>query len=264
MGKYDKDDEYCVERKKPTESQLRLFLTEVDKKCPLCGKTLQKIDQDKPDLKMFEIAHIYPNSPTEQELITLQGCERLGENCESFDNKIALCKDCHNKFDFRKTKAEYEKLCKIKLRLLKLTKIKDSMNDCNLDEQLLEVIENLVTIDVTNIELNYQPIDISKKFNNDESLLKRNVQNYVNDYYLFLKNVFQEKEDEDKFDFELLSQEIKMFFMKVDKESLSDKLDVFDMIVEWMDIKTKNISKLACEIIVSFFIQNCEVFNEIA
>lgn len=43
-----------------------------------------------------------------------------------------------------------------------------------------------------------------------------------------------------------------------------DKCDIFDDIVQWMYEKTNKISKIACEVIVSFFIQDCEVFREIA
>lgn len=185
---------------------------EVDNKCPLCGKTLQKISQDKPSLKMFEIAHIYPNRPTEREKIILRGCQLLGNNSESFDNKIALCKDCHDNYDFRKTRSQYDKLFNMKVELMKKTAIKDSMFDYSLDEKLLEVIDKLNVIDGTTIALNYIPLDISKKFNNDESLLKDKVQHYVNEYCVFIKEIFKEKEENESFSFDLLASKIKTFF----------------------------------------------------
>lgn len=42
----------------------------------------------------------------------LKGLERLGDNSESFDNKIALCKDCHSTKDYHTTKEDYLKLIK--------------------------------------------------------------------------------------------------------------------------------------------------------
>ena len=42
----------------------------------------------------------------------LKGLERLGDNSESFDNKIALCKDCHSTQDYHTTKEDYLKLIK--------------------------------------------------------------------------------------------------------------------------------------------------------
>ncbi len=42
----------------------------------------------------------------------LKGLERLGDNSESFDNKIALCKDCHSTQDYHTTNEDYLKLIK--------------------------------------------------------------------------------------------------------------------------------------------------------
>ncbi|RGI01125.1 hypothetical protein DXD88_11235 [Coprobacillus sp. TM10-10] len=58
------------------------------------------------------MAHIYPNSPTVEQYLELKGLERLGDNSESFDNKIALCKDCHSTQDYHTTNEDYLKLIK--------------------------------------------------------------------------------------------------------------------------------------------------------
>lgn len=73
----------------------------------------------KRSVKLFEIAHIYPNSPTVEQYLELKGLERLGDNSGSFDNKIALCKDCHSTKDYHTTKEDYLKFlyCKMKLEL---------------------------------------------------------------------------------------------------------------------------------------------------
>lgn len=87
-------DGYCKPREEIKEFDNRLYLQEVGARCPLCGKLL--IDRrQKKKVKLFEIAHIYPNRPTEEQYRTLQGLPRLGDNSESYDNKIALCRDCH-------------------------------------------------------------------------------------------------------------------------------------------------------------------------
>ena len=38
---------------------------------------------------------------------------------------------------------------------------------------------------------------------------------------------------------------------------------VFDQIVEWVKLKSGNDNRIASEIVVSFFVQNCEVFDAI-
>ena len=59
-----------------------------------------------------------------------------------------------------------------------------------------------------------------------------------------------------------LSLQIKSCFIKLD--ALSDnKADIFDELVAWVMRKTLSTSNDACEAVVSFFVQNCEVFHEI-
>lgn len=59
-------DSYLKPRKDPTQAQLRLYLREVNYHCPLCGKELQSRKQQKSN-SLFEVAHIYPNSPTDEQ-----------------------------------------------------------------------------------------------------------------------------------------------------------------------------------------------------
>lgn len=53
-------------------------------------------------------------------------------------------------------------------------------------------------------------------------------------------------------------------FIVIENDVTSDKSKIFDYIVNWVKTKTSTQSKEACEIVVSYFVQNCEVFNEIA
>ena len=107
-------DSYFAARKDPSEAEIRLFLREVDFHCPLCSVELQSRQQKKPRHKRFEIAHIYPNRPTIEQYLALDGVERLGNNSESFENKIALCMTCHSTQDFHTTAEDYNRLLNIK------------------------------------------------------------------------------------------------------------------------------------------------------
>ena len=95
-------DPYLENRKAPSEADLQLYLKEVSYVCPLCGKILRHKKQKKGN-KLYEIAHIFPNSPTEEQYERLGTLPRLGTSSESFENKIALCKDCHDQQDYHTT-----------------------------------------------------------------------------------------------------------------------------------------------------------------
>lgn len=99
-------DPYLQPRNQPTSNRDTLFLLEVEGICPKCGKPLLAT-KGRRTHKLYQIAHIYPNSPLPSEVIELAGLERLGTNCEDNENKIALCKDCHGYYDDNKTRDEY-------------------------------------------------------------------------------------------------------------------------------------------------------------
>ncbi|MED4040986.1 hypothetical protein [Niallia taxi] len=94
MGEAEKVDPYLVDRIPITKNMDHAYLLEVGGLCPECGKNLL-VAKGNSRSKLYQIAHIYPNSPLRAEIIELDGLERLGTNCEDFKNKIALCKDCH-------------------------------------------------------------------------------------------------------------------------------------------------------------------------
>lgn len=70
-------DPYLKKRKAPTEAEQQLYLKEVSFSCPLCGKILRHKKQGKAN-KLYEIAHIFPNSPTEEQYELLSKLPRLG------------------------------------------------------------------------------------------------------------------------------------------------------------------------------------------
>ena len=42
-----------------------------------------------------------------------------------------------------------------------------------------------------------------------------------------------------------------------------DQNRIFDSLVDWLNGAIPEASRIACEIVISFFIQNCEVFDEL-
>lgn len=203
-------DAYFQPRGKPTEAELRLFLREVNYHCPLCGKELQSRRQKKLGEKKFQIAHIYPNSPTEEQYNTLTGLERLGQNSESFENKIALCKDCHGTQDFHTTAEEYQKLMDVKKTCLKQTALHDATLSLGLENEIENVVEKIHEISEYDIsELNYNAVPIANKFVPNEILLKSKITGYVMNYFTYIRDLFKNMEKSSDFNFDILSGQIR-------------------------------------------------------
>ena len=256
-------DTYLVPRKAPLDWELRLFLREVDFHCPLCGKELQSRTQKKLSEKKFQVAHIYPNSPTQEQYETLQGLERLGDNCESFDNKIALCKDCHGTQDFHTTAREYLRLLEIKKRKLQDTLLHDIAYNLSLEKDIELVVEQITKIDGNDLAvLNYNPVPLTKKFYPNENLLATKILGYVSLYFPYIRDLFRDMDGKNGFLFTVLSSQIKACFQKLEAATKNKTL-IFTQLVDWLELKTLADSREACEAIISFFIQHCEVFYEI-
>lgn len=254
---------YCVARKKPNDTDVKRHLREVNFLCPLCKKDLQPNGQKKRN-KLYEIAHIYPNSPTPQQQKELINVEKLGKNSESFENKIALCKDCHSTQDYNTTKEDYQKLLKIKKDCLNESAIRDILNQEILEQYIVNIVDKLTKLTDDEIDsvidLNYDVVKIDKKFElNESSRLKRKIKNNFREYYIFIQNEFKNK---DKGKFEIIGTKIKLLYLKV-KEKQDNKEKIFYALVEWLDEKSFSVSRDACEIVISYFVQSCEVFESV-
>ena len=85
---------------------------------------------------------------------------------------------------------------------------------------------------------------------------------HCKNYYIYVQQLFNELDGNNGFRFDVLSSQIKAIFLKFD-DLTKDYSAIYDNLVDWLQLKTDG-SKEACEVIISFFIQNCEVFHEIS
>ena len=257
----DNCPDYCIERKQISKADERLHLIEVNGFCPLCGRSLLQTSGKK--TKLCEIAHIYPHSPTTEELKILKGVHVFGEDSESFQNKIPLCLNYH------KTKEEYNKLLNIKRNLYTSLLTKSNLSEVTLlsflyddIEKILDEISKWDPVSDENIELKMNPLEVKNKFLDSERLLKNKVRSYVINYFHFIKNYTKNLTDSHALNFETLATNIRSAYLTASKSSES-KEKIFDLLTNWLVNKTESKNKIACEIIISFFVQSCEVFDEV-
>lgn len=255
-------DPYLKDRKAPSPAEQQLYLNEVSFACPLCGSILRHNKQKKAN-KLYEIAHIFPNSPTEEQYKLLSNLRRLGDNSESFENKIALCKDCHDRQDYHTTQEDYLELRNKKEHLLQLTDLRESTLTMGLELEIAEAVRKFSSLREDELAaLNYTPVRLAKKFTTADFRLRNRIGMYVTNYYPYIRDCFKEFDGKNGFCLTSLCLQIKSCFLKMERIS-DDKTDIFDQLVEWIMRKTQSTSRDACEAVVSFFVQNCEVFHEI-
>lgn len=258
-------DKYCIKRKQSDKYDEMIFLDEVGCSCPLCGTFLITRNKKNKNLREFEIAHIFPNSPNVWEVETLKDVERLGNNSEDFKNKIALCKSCHGNYDDNKTVEEYTNLLKIKKELLAKQSSKMEVSSVIIEDEISNVIialEKLTDTDSQNIaKLNYNALKIDNKIKPDQSMLRKSIKMYVTEYYSFVQQELKNLDQIKKLKFEQIGTEIKTAYLKCASNE-SNQSAIFESLVSWIKSKTGG-SEEACRIVISFFVQNCEVYDEI-
>lgn len=237
------------------------LFAEVDGKCPLCGTSLIA-EKNGRRIRVYEAAHIYPHGQTAAQFKALKGVS-VPIDVESPDNIILLCKRCHKLQDDKTSVADFLQLHQVKQEKSGAYRAAQETSNIELEPELKQVVEQLSrSNDRELVELSFSPLMIKRKIESDN--LRRKVLNYVTTYYETLKVMFQNVDDHRSSTSEIIATQFKLAFIKQEREILShNKEQLFDSLVEWVQSKSGG-SRAACEAIVSFFIQDCEVFREIS
>ena len=245
-----------------TDNQSMVLYNEVDGHCPFCDEKLC-YEKNGNIYKSFEIAHIYPLNPSKSEIELLKNEERLSSGVNDLNNVIAVCKKCHSKFDSPRTIEEYREWISVKKKILENSKIKDEYCRYDIEEDIKNVLNKLNTHSVSKElkKLNYKSLKIDDKLNDTCSfLLKREIKNDVVDYFLYIRGLFKELNKYTPYKFEIIASQIRTTYFKI-KQTNDNQDVIYYSLVNWLYKKTGSKYRKACEIIIAFFIQDCEVFE---
>lgn len=245
-----------------TTAEELAFTTEVEGQCPKCGKPLFFAKNGKM-LKRYEIAHIYPLNAKPEEVLELKNEERLSSDLNAFENLIALCVLCHTELDKLRTAEEYRDLVLLKKGLLQRTEQQEIQKQYHLQEDIRHVINSLDSIEVppADVFLSYDPKKVDEKLDVTMPLPTKNkIKHNVSDYYQYVRMRFEDIERESPNLSELVSLQVKAFYFQQKVKGLSQHA-IFTNVVNWFFAKTKPKTIEAAEIVASYFVQNCEVFE---
>lgn len=250
-----------ADRARPSDSEKAELLAEVNQRCPLCYKSLISTKGDR-SFNDYQIAHIYPHSATTEQFLTLENLPRVAD-LESVKNLIPLCRDCHARQDFHTTKEDYLRLYTKKIECAGKYAANKLAFDSRLEPAVSKVVSALGALpEDVRIELSLTPLKVSQKI--DDKALCEKVRNYVVQYFGFVQSEFAKLQDKERIPFEMIAVQVKHYFLQVER-LLTTKEQMFDQVVAWVMEKTGgNGNRSASEIVVSFFVQDCEVFREIA
>lgn len=245
-----------------SDNEKMVLFNEVDGRCPICGKSLTNKKNGK-IIKIFEVAHIYPANPHPDEIELLKNEERMSEDVNSLDNVIAVCRICHKKFDTPRTIEEYQSWVRLKKKLIQDAQLKNSYALFNVENEIKEILKKLndESLEVNLEKLSYDSLKIEQKVNNTlPFVIKRTIRNDVVDYFDFIHGIFIEMDKITPYKFDTLASQIKSFYCKIMQINPNQEF-VYTSLVDWLNEKTESYSRRACEIVVAYFVQDCEVFS---
>ncbi|WP_321406924.1 ABC-three component system protein [Tolumonas auensis] len=249
-------------RKNPTENIGLVLYEEVGGNCPKCTKPLMSKGKNK-KTKLYEIAHIYPNSPHPHEITLLENEERLSDDVDSEDNLIALCRDCHKIFDNPRTIEGYQEMVSIKKELQRISKLKRSWFENSIDAELNDIISDLAkyTGEEQFEELSLEAIKVDVKADDTLSgLLKLKIKTNVRYFYSEIKSKFAELDKATPYTSDSIYCQVKAYNVQLKKAGLN-QTQMFSALKDWINNRASCKNTEVAEILVSFFVQNCEVYS---
>ena len=144
-----------------SDNQHSVLYGETSGCCPLCAQPILFRKKGSRNLtKGYEIAHIYPLSPTLAQIKALVSRAQPPE-INALENVIALCPTCHTKFDKDFKVEEMDRLRRIKDGFLAEARARATAAQYTIQEEVYTILDNIVALDSDATEISPARFDIS-------------------------------------------------------------------------------------------------------
>lgn len=238
------------------------LLDECRGKCPLCKGKLTKTVKGV-TLRKFDRVSIFPLNLDSAERVEFEDMEDPPANLHGIDNQTLLCKDCAEQYQIDTTPLEYAELMQKKKALAYAAKLDAQAYDINVErgiDDILDALADLNTVPPKQDKTKWKAFKVDKKIP-DNMILQDMVTDFVLKYYRYIESQYKQRERATKLRFNKVKNEISQCFELYDESDLSQK-EIFERMVDWLEDKTQCDNEVACIAMISFFVQNCEVFHE--
>ena len=218
------------------DSHSLALLTETGGKCQKCGRPLG-IKKEGNDVNYAKVVHL---SKTDDVVLCVE-CEREILSASETD-KMALISDQHN----------------LRTRVA----AREATSRYVLEKKIEEVLREIHLMDASDdTHLKIDPIKVERKIT--EKRLKDRVLFDVRQLYEGVNSSLDRLAGENKLNVDKFAKNIRRMYEDAG-EILTSQSDIYNLLVETLFEKTGRKYREACEIIISYFVQRCEVFDEIA
>ena len=236
------------------------LLSEVNNECPICHaplvKTIKGVSKPK-----YGIIKIFPSGLCAEDQSDFEAISKPPKNLESNDNKMALCADHAEEYEMEPDTEAFEKMLALKKMYSDSYKLRLKISSQDLEEEIQDVIFFFFFLPSTVelVELPLSALRVADKIPDKHGVLQRDVEKDALKYYKFIKDQFSIAGN-----FSLIASEIKKTYELLASDPNKTKEDIFVGLMNWI-LSSRQLEPrhlLSVRLVASFFVQNCEVFEE--
>lgn len=236
------------------------LLSEVNNECPICHaplvKTIRGVSKPK-----YGIVKIFPSDLSAEDQAAFEAISKPPKDLELNDNKIALCLDHAEEYEMEPDTEEFKKMLALKKKYSDSYKLRMRIASQDLEEEIQDVIFALTDLPSTIefAELPLSALKVAEKIPDKCGVLQSDVEKDALKYYNFIRNQFSIAGN-----FNLIASEIKKTYELLAKDPNRTKEDIFVGLMNWI-LSSRHLESrhlLSARLVVSFFVQNCEVFEK--
>ena len=178
-----------------------------------------------------------------------------------YENLIAVCPLCFERLQGHLSSEQTEYFTKLKQSHISKNEMQNLLLETSIDQSISELLTQIsnIGLHIKNIEIK-NPVKPSEKF--DSSLdygNKIQIEALVKMTYLFVRNIIKQLDENGEIKYELLQASVKLKYLQLKDRSTSQE-EIFIQLVDYFK-NISNQSDSVCRIVVSYFIQNCDVFE---
>jgi len=221
------------------------LVLEVGGECPECGMLLSEEKGGK-SLPRYKVAVIDLSKPR-----------------FTSANRIALCPECYDKYIFDTSSDDIVRVSKLKNGLSNSFRLKDAMseNKVPIEIQIEEVLNAIeITPEASLIRIcDERAYEVERKVT-ENIVLMRKIREDALEYFELVETLLKASDRARSQKFRLFQSKVISCYEEAKANETSQET-IYNHLVDWLFKQAKHKHKAACEIIIAFFVQLCDVFE---
>lgn len=180
------------------------------------------------------------------------------------DNLLAFCPMCQATYSLDNNKRLCKELMSVKKILVARNQSMRLLDGMPLEKEIIGVMSKIKKLKEKDLlDPSLDPKDIREKLNPDDNLaLFKTVKEYVDTYYVTLKEIITSADKRGEIDYDEVQDQMKAIYKRLKKAKKSNA-EIFYEISEKVH-KVSLQEDIYCQIVVAYFIAKCEVFDAIS